>query len=597
MIPNNTHEIELLDAQVAKISEEAAMILEKARLLKFKRNSLTLIYQLPPELLSRIFHFHAKHTIQVNYEFQGGDLVNFMHVCQHWRKVAVETPDIWSTPDFRRPKWAQEMVARSKTTPLTLVTSNLAGESHADGKVESAVEVLRREHHRVHELDMAFGDHSNPYTPIEKWLSQISDIEAPRLRRLCLEIRPGRRSLTFPFLPEFFFRERCPRLKYVTLRHFDLDKSWNSFILRNLTSLCLGISISSSDAYPYWNRGAPLGLDKLLFILRNCPDLELLQLQSCCKVAEEHSVSSLTPVKLPRLRRFEVTETPSMSRALVELISFPNLESISLSFISLRRASDQDQLDLRRMMEQLFHSSSSLSESHLMKPRSLFCYTSSASHKNVAALKFYTSYEPYRNPDSLDSNASIAIRFAVEKHGFSALEPKNFFPILYESMSTVIAAAPLLKLEYACAQFTDPLCRLQTELITSRLGHLHTLKEFIVAGKETYVSVVDALGRQTGPECQTGISFASLQKISFLLVGVSQDPSTFQTRLDPESPGFQSATKWYGTQFGAEHWLLANLRLRKSAAGTAGIEKIIIDQAPVHLEDLRELVGDVEILD
>lgn len=95
--------------------------------LDSERNEFVPVYRLPPELLAKIFSF-AIDGIQHDISW-----VNFTYVSWRWRSVALDTPHLWTTPEFRYLKWAATMLYRSKTSDLvvqsklsSLPSSNLA---------------------------------------------------------------------------------------------------------------------------------------------------------------------------------------------------------------------------------------------------------------------------------------------------------------------------------------------------------------------------------------------------------------------------------------------------------------------------------------
>ncbi|KAL0571715.1 hypothetical protein V5O48_010239, partial [Marasmius crinis-equi] len=76
------------------------------------------ISQLPPELLVLIFDecIHSRDAIL----FEKPLYFAFSQVCHDWRELALNTPTLWTKPDFRWPLWAQEMLRRSKEADLDI---------------------------------------------------------------------------------------------------------------------------------------------------------------------------------------------------------------------------------------------------------------------------------------------------------------------------------------------------------------------------------------------------------------------------------------------------------------------------------------------
>lgn len=92
------------------------------RELNSSRNALAPISSLPPELLGRIFIFVIEKDPDTEYSFSFDftSWLNFSYVSQGWRKVALNTPDIWNTPPFLYPTWARHMLERSKMAHLVV---------------------------------------------------------------------------------------------------------------------------------------------------------------------------------------------------------------------------------------------------------------------------------------------------------------------------------------------------------------------------------------------------------------------------------------------------------------------------------------------
>ncbi|KAL0565130.1 hypothetical protein V5O48_016902 [Marasmius crinis-equi] len=278
-----------------------------------------------------------------------------------------------------------------------------------------------------------------------------------------------------------------------------------------------------------------------------------------------------------------------MSSSLAELLLLPNLESIFL-YVELLGIEDQPQVDRQSLIDWIFHST--LTESQAMKqksPRSLSICTSSseASYTDTVIFSFYTSPVPSRHtPSKWRSDATVAILLTSETDPSRA--------VLYESIRTVFATVPLSQLNCIQAEFEEDF-RLPIELIIDFLDDLSSLTHLIVNGMAAYVSFFYALVRRTGPERHAGVFFMSLRTISLLNIGIGEwDQTCFTKLVDRRSAACRSAKRRYGADFGVEHWLLASLMMRKSAAETVGIEKITVEWDPVH-EDLRKLVENIEV--
>ncbi|KAG6917410.1 hypothetical protein DXG01_002679 [Tephrocybe rancida] len=93
---------------------------------KNRRNALTSVCQLPPEILGSIFGEVVKLAEEVNFDGPWNHrhkvpwVRSISHVCSHWRKVALFTPSLWSDIPLDFPGCVHEMVRRSRTMPLTV---------------------------------------------------------------------------------------------------------------------------------------------------------------------------------------------------------------------------------------------------------------------------------------------------------------------------------------------------------------------------------------------------------------------------------------------------------------------------------------------
>ncbi|TFK64874.1 hypothetical protein BDN72DRAFT_222629 [Pluteus cervinus] len=106
-----------------KIDEEIAILQESIRALHAFRNTFTPVYSLPPEVLSRIFSL-VRHA--TSWDMSDKSSTSFKwpvltSVSQHWRNVAIGSPDLWTHLSNSYPKHVfQEWLQRSKGTPLSI---------------------------------------------------------------------------------------------------------------------------------------------------------------------------------------------------------------------------------------------------------------------------------------------------------------------------------------------------------------------------------------------------------------------------------------------------------------------------------------------
>ena len=112
-----------IEAEIARVAAHLASL--KRHLNTFNPDS-----RLPAELLVRIFHAATKGAVRWKCFFP------IIHVCHHWRKVAIACRSLWSTPLFdeegcRQPEVAQTMMEWASPLPLSIRMNDLPEDSAA----------------------------------------------------------------------------------------------------------------------------------------------------------------------------------------------------------------------------------------------------------------------------------------------------------------------------------------------------------------------------------------------------------------------------------------------------------------------------------
>ena len=103
------------------IDVEIKSLEESVRVLKSRRNALSPISYLPPEVFAVVFSFFCL----PGNDIPGGkpDPRLFVsHVCRQWREIALNQPLLWSRIDFTSLSLAgvDEILDRAKSAPLYL---------------------------------------------------------------------------------------------------------------------------------------------------------------------------------------------------------------------------------------------------------------------------------------------------------------------------------------------------------------------------------------------------------------------------------------------------------------------------------------------
>ncbi|KAG1774785.1 hypothetical protein EV702DRAFT_950235, partial [Suillus placidus] len=252
-----------------EIDDELVALEERMRALRTRRNSLSPISSIPPELFSTIFVHHAQKT-QLLHDPDNPNVLSWLivgHVCRHWRKVALGTPELWATPFLNSSKATDEMLMRSKMAPLNL----RIGRRY---RMDSIQKVLMHiERLQVVSLLFLHGDTAGCRCIME-FINKLSSCSAPKLQSLALEV--GDKQTPRIAIPISF---PAPNLCNLQINHCDL--SWASSVLTGLT--VLDIKQLSPECLPT--------LDELISALRRMPALHTLAFRDALPTLSPHTAS------------------------------------------------------------------------------------------------------------------------------------------------------------------------------------------------------------------------------------------------------------------------------------------------------------------
>ncbi|KAJ7243597.1 hypothetical protein B0H12DRAFT_829497 [Mycena haematopus] len=223
-------------------------ILLLRRALRTRRNSLASISCLPTEVLTPILEFcptiHADRPEFKTAHFVSGLTVS--HVCRRWREIASKSSKFWTNIVLTRPRWALEMLYRSRTAPLALGV-NLGS---LGPKIIATRDLVLAQLFRIRELDL--------YMPPGSTIPASLLLPAPLLDTL--HLRYAKPSGFF--VTANLFQAMAPRLRHLSLQDCQLEL--DSALWENLVSLEL---INS-----------PVSLD----LLATIPHLRALTLNASC---------------------------------------------------------------------------------------------------------------------------------------------------------------------------------------------------------------------------------------------------------------------------------------------------------------------------
>ena len=157
------------------IGRDIARLEESIRALKSRRNDLSSISRLPVEILCNIFSLSILESPK--------SWTNFSQVSHHWRLSALSTPGLWTNIPLDYPRWAQEMLMRSKMAKLN-IRSSLSFDTSKLETVETIRSCLYEMNH-VGEIDICMIPGR-----ILKENSRDLPKSAPQLHILCIRSFP-----------------------------------------------------------------------------------------------------------------------------------------------------------------------------------------------------------------------------------------------------------------------------------------------------------------------------------------------------------------------------------------------------------------------
>jgi len=199
--------------------------------LKYKRNELAPISQLPVEVLLHIFALCAStsqkpfrlSTTSVGYHStESIDWIHVTHVSHKWREVAISAPSLWAHITPSPPPWAIEMLSRSNPVPLSVKADFL----DLSIKGVKTTPIVLRHLSRIRELTLVI--------PELGFLQEVLSQPAPILDSLTLRFYHRHRVFA---LPDSLFAKTAPLLRQMSLDNCHLP--WDSSLFRGLTHLRL----------------------------------------------------------------------------------------------------------------------------------------------------------------------------------------------------------------------------------------------------------------------------------------------------------------------------------------------------------------------
>ncbi|TFY73169.1 hypothetical protein EWM64_g10843, partial [Hericium alpestre] len=270
---------------------------------KMRRNAISTVSRLPPEVLSNIFSIltavdpptHKRTFVERNFiNMRGLGWIRVTQVCRSWRHIVLSDARLWTDICAQlSPLWMTEMLERSNQTLFTFSANfNTESEGSDKGKLMAVVEEVLSPRH----LARLKGLHFNSWNPrYMRTAIKRLDQAAPLLDSL--SIRSGTiYNASTRLVPDDIFASTLPQLRNITFEGW-IPASWDVHYLCNLTSL--EISRSSDD--PVYS----MSIAKCFEILENSPQLETLVLKHVVSsTSKEVLPSGHEAVALPCLTKF-----------------------------------------------------------------------------------------------------------------------------------------------------------------------------------------------------------------------------------------------------------------------------------------------------
>jgi hypothetical protein len=291
MIPSQENSRERLqqaiDAEIKALEESTGI-----RALRLRRNALSPISTLPPEVFTAIFSLLCPSSPDINPDHHLARLC-VSHVCHHWREISLNQPLLWSNVNFNtlRLAGAIEILARAKSVPLYLearVSHRWDHDRSSTFRTELQACIPYIRHLRI------TADHFRLRRTLERLASP-----APTLECLVLNSNGGFCDGKIDFvLPDTLFNGSAPRLSCIKL--FTCEISWTSPLLKGLRYL--EIRLTTSHAKPT--------LAAWLDALDELPHLKTLAIDSASPVAPRFPFDVMRTTTLPSLTHLEIYASP-----------------------------------------------------------------------------------------------------------------------------------------------------------------------------------------------------------------------------------------------------------------------------------------------
>ena len=119
------------------VDEEISALKKVLSSLSVRRNRLSPVSRLPPEILARTFSFIASDELPGFDSRLRLGWIKVSHVCSRWRHVALDNSVLWATIAFDLgPQWVLSMVERARQVPLVVKHTHIKNVKDSDTVID-----------------------------------------------------------------------------------------------------------------------------------------------------------------------------------------------------------------------------------------------------------------------------------------------------------------------------------------------------------------------------------------------------------------------------------------------------------------------------
>ncbi|KAG8710159.1 hypothetical protein FRC08_017542 [Ceratobasidium sp. 394] len=249
--------------------------------MKYGMEPPVLINTLPPEILALVFTLSRSRSC-ARITKEQVEFHDLAAVCTYWRRVALDTPVLWSHVDVgpNTPEGlTQLLLKRSKEVPIDVHAFEPGPPPDyprtTEEEVDSTIDILVPHMHRVRGLEVeSYSFYLEFIIAVTNLWLDNSGVCPPqslvmRLRHTSLPLRPQLLAGAGPIISQSENAQRILR-SLDTLHLLSVDFGWNSGVYRDLVDLRL----------IFWGLGYYVGIYTSEFaeILSACPALAILKL-------------------------------------------------------------------------------------------------------------------------------------------------------------------------------------------------------------------------------------------------------------------------------------------------------------------------------